>query len=98
MTTNFYDKVAKKFGGYAFSKNRIESRSECSSGEPEKIFKEKLLALAGTHKNVLDAGCGDGKFAFQIAKHFLRITGIDTSKELLKIAKQKQKIFLRRIF
>jgi len=93
MTTGFYDKVAKKFGGYAFSKNHIESRSECPSGDPEKIFRKKLLNLANKNSSALDAGCGDGKFTFQIAKHFLRITGIDTSKELLKIAKQKQKIF-----
>ncbi|MCX6794272.1 MAG: methyltransferase domain-containing protein [Candidatus Gottesmanbacteria bacterium] len=93
MSINFYDKVAKKFGGYAFSKNHIGSRSECPKGDPEKIFKKKLLGLATNSSTAFDAGCGDGKFAFQIAKHFLRIIGIDTSKELLKIAKQKQKIF-----
>ena len=91
MTTNFYDKVAKKFGGYAFGRH-IEHLSEYPSGDPEKIFKKKLLGLAGKNKNALDAGCGDGKFAFQIAKYFLSITGIDISEELLKIAKQKQNI------
>ncbi len=58
----------------------------------KKIFKQKLLGLANKNKNALDAGCGDGKFAFQIAKYFLSITGIDVSKELLKIARQKQNI------
>ena len=90
MAANFYDKVAKKFGGYAFGKSHVEHLSEYRSGDPEKIFKEKLLGLANKHKNALDAGCGDGKFAFQIAKYFLSITGIDISKELLKIARQKQ--------
>jgi len=93
MTTSFYDKVAKKFGGYAFGTGHVEYRSEYSNGDPEKIFKKKLIGLADNKIKALDAGCGDGKFAFQIAKHFLRITGIDTSKELLKIAKQKQKTF-----
>lgn len=92
MTTNFYDKVAKKFGGYAYGKSHVEHLSEYPNGDPEKFFKAKLLTLAGKNKIALDAGCGDGKFAFQIAKHFLSITGIDLSKELLEIARQKQKI------
>jgi SAM-dependent methyltransferase len=92
MTTNFYNKVAKKFGGYAFGKSHVERLSEYPNGDPEKIFKKKLLSLTNEGKNVLDAGCGDGKFAFQIAKYFLNITGIDTSGELLKIAREKQNI------
>lgn len=92
MMANFYDKVAKKFGGYAFGKSHVEHLSEYPTGDPEKIFKKKLLGVANKNKNALDAGCGDGKFAFQIAKYFLSITGIDISKELLKIARQKQNI------
>lgn len=92
MSSNFYDKVAKKFGGYAFGKSHVEHLSEYPNGDPEKIFKKKLLGLANKNKIALDAGCGDGKFAFQIAKYFLSITGIDISKELLKIARQKQNI------
>lgn len=90
MSSNFYDKVAKKFGGYAFGKSHVGHLSEYPSGDPERIFKKKLLGLANKNKIVLDAGSGDGKFAFKIAKYFLSITGIDISKELLKIAKQKQ--------
>lgn len=92
MSSSFYDKVAKKFGGYAFGKGHVEHLTEYPSGDPEKIFKKKLLGLANKNKISLDAGCGDGKFAFQIAKYFLSIIGIDTSKELLKIARQKQNI------
>jgi len=92
MSSNFYDKVAKKFGGYAFGKSHVEHLSEYPNGDPEKIFKKKLLGLANKNKIALDAGCGDGKFAFQIAKYFLSIAGIDISKGLLKIARQKQNI------
>ena len=92
MTTNFYDKVAKKFGGYAFGKGHVKHLTEYPAGDPEEIFKKKLLGLANKNKIGLDAGCGDGKFAFQIAKYFLSITGIDVSKELLKIAGQKKSV------
>lgn len=91
MSQNFYDRVAKKFGGYAFGKGHVKRLYEYTNGDPEKFFKEKLLSLSNKNKVSLDAGCGDGKFAFQIAKHFLKIIGIDRSEELLKIAKQKQK-------
>lgn len=88
---NFYDKVAKKYGGYAFGANKPKCFSEYSDGEPEKIFKNKLLELAGDNKIALDVGCGDCKFAFEIADSFREIVGIDTSKELLNIAKMKKK-------
>ena len=92
MSSNFYDRMAKKFGGYAFGKSHVDHLTEYPDGDPEKIFKKKLLGLANKNKIALDAGCGDGKFAFQIARHFLNITGIDTSKELLKIAGHKKSV------
>jgi SAM-dependent methyltransferase len=92
MSSNFYDKVAKKFGGYAFGKSHVDHLSEYPTGDPEKIFKKKLLGLTDKNNVALDAGCGDGKFAFQIAKYFLSITGIDMSKELLKIAGHKKSV------
>ncbi len=88
---NFYDKVAKKFGGYAFSKNKPKYFSEYPNGDPEKIFKIKLVKLAKKDLVALDVGCGDGKFAFSISKNFFKIIGLDSSQELLKIAAQKQK-------
>src|SRR3989344_680513 len=88
---NFYDRVAKKYGGYAFGTNKPQHFSEYSDGDPEKIFKDRLLELAGDNKIALDVGCGDCKFAFEIVDHFREIVGIDTSKELLNIAKTKKK-------
>lgn len=91
MKNNFYDKVAKKFGGYAFgSSGNYKCKRVYPNGDPEKIFKNNLIKLAGKKKIVLDAGCGDGKFAFGIAKYFSKIIGIDNSKELLKIAAKKK--------
>jgi ubiquinone/menaquinone biosynthesis C-methylase UbiE len=90
MTANFYDKVAKKFGGYAFGHSNVDHITEYPEADPEEIFKEQLLHFSGSNKNALDVGCGDGKFAFQISDHFLHITGIDYSRELLAIAEQKQ--------
>lgn len=87
---NFYDKVAKKYGGYAYGTNNPKYLSKYPNGNPEKIFKEKLLELS-TNKIALDVGCGDSKFAFEIAEYFNKIFGVDTSKELLKIAAKKQK-------
>lgn len=88
---DFYDKVAKKFRGYAFGSNKPKYYSEYKNGNPEEIFKDKLLELAKTDSIALDVGCGDGKFAFEISKYFSFIHGIDTSKELLRIAKSKKK-------
>jgi len=88
MVNNFYDKVAKKFGGYGYGNgNKPIYKSEYPAGDPEKIFKGKLLELSDKDKIALDIGCADGKFTLSIAPSFQKVYGIDTSKVNLDIAK-----------
>ncbi|MFH1462572.1 MAG: class I SAM-dependent methyltransferase [bacterium] len=88
MPTNFYDKAAKRFGGYGYGNSiKIHYKSEYPNGEPEKIFKEKLLELSSKNKIALDVGCADGKFTLSIAPYFQKVYGIDTSKKNLDVAK-----------
>lgn len=87
MAQNFYDKVAKKFGGYGYGNGRKpQYKSEYPAGDPEKIFKQKLLGLSSKDKIALDIGCADGKFTLSIAPYFKKVYGIDISKENLNIA------------
>lgn len=88
MFQDFYDKVAKKFGNYTTPAKYIQ---EFSSGEPDKIFKQRLLKLSGKEKTVLDSGCGDGRFTLAIAPYFGKVIGNDTSKLMLKSAVKLQK-------
>ncbi len=88
MSTNFYNKVAKKFGNYHTGAKYI---TEYPNGEPEKVFKEKLLELSGKNKIVLDVGCADGRFTLSIAPHFQKITAIDLSTGMLNAAKKLHK-------
>src|SRR3989338_10513058 len=85
MSQNFYDKVAKKFGGYGYGTGP-RYKSEYPTGDPEKIFKEKLLGLSSKDKTALDIGCADGKFTLSVAPYFQKVYGIDISKENLDIA------------
>lgn len=89
MIHNFYDKVARKFGDYTTKYHR--NTSECLNGDPEKVFKEKLLKVSGKNKIALDVGCCDGFFTLKLAPYFKKITGIDLSTEMLKAAKNLQK-------
>ena len=86
MTKDFYDKVAQKFGGYGYSTGPRYT-TKYPTGNPEKIFKEKLLELSLRDKTALDIGCADGKFTLLIAPSFQKVYGIDTSKVNLDIAK-----------
>lgn len=89
MAQNFYDKVAKKFGGYGYgygNGTKPRYRSEYPAGDPEKIFKEKLLELSSKDKTSLDIGCADGKFTLSVAPYFKKVYGIDTSRINLDIA------------
>lgn len=87
MSTNFYNKVAKKFGNYHTGAKYI---TEYPSGEPDKVFKEKLLGLSGKDKIVLDVGCADGRFTLSIAPYFQRVTAIDLSTGMLNAARKLQ--------
>ena len=87
MAQNFYDKAAKKFGGYGYGNGaKPRYKSEYPAGDPEKVFKEKLLDLSSKDKTALDIGCADGKFTLFIAPYFKKVYGIDISKENLNIA------------
>src|SRR3989344_6870227 len=90
-STNFYDKVAKKFGGYAYGRNKPKYVSEYPSGNPEEIFKKELLEITKPSSIGLDIGCGDGKFTFEVSIHFSQVQGVDNSKELLSIAEIQKK-------
>ncbi|KKU03974.1 MAG: Methyltransferase [Candidatus Woesebacteria bacterium GW2011_GWE1_45_18] len=86
MSKGFYDKVAKKFGGYGYGTGP-RYKSEHPTGNPEKIFKKKLLGLSSKDKIALDIGCADGKFTLSVAPSFRKVFGIDTSRVNLDIAK-----------
>jgi SAM-dependent methyltransferase len=86
MAKDFYDRVAKKMGGYGYSPNP-EYTKEFADGDPEAVFKDKILEFASPDKVVLDVGCADGKFTISVSPHFKKIYGIDTSKVNLDIAK-----------
>jgi len=85
MTDNFYDKVAKKFGGYGYSTSPQYTK-EFPGDDPEKVFKEKILELSSKDKITLDIGCADGKFTLSVAPFFQKVYGIDISKVNLDIA------------
>lgn len=87
MTTNFYDKVAKKFGNYHTD---AKYTKEYPGSDPEKVFKEKLLELSGKNKIALDVGCADGRFTLSVAPFFQKIIAIDLSAGMLEAAEKLQ--------
>lgn len=88
MTTNFYNKVAKKFGNYHTGARRI---TEYPNGDPENVFKEKLLELSSKNEKVLDVGCADGRFTLLVAPYFQKVVAIDLSPGMLESAIKLQR-------
>ena len=85
---NFYDKVARKFGEY---RTDAHYRTEYRTEDPEAIFRGKLLEMSGEGQNALDVGSGDGRFTLSVAGRFGQVVGIDTSTEMLEIARERQR-------
>lgn len=46
-------------------------------------------ALAGPPREVLDVGCGEGRFCRMLAAHGVRSTGVDPTPELIAAARQR---------
>jgi demethylmenaquinone methyltransferase/2-methoxy-6-polyprenyl-1,4-benzoquinol methylase len=46
-------------------------------------------AVRGLHGNVLDVACGTGDMVVELQKHGCNVTGVDLSKEMMAIARQK---------
>ena len=83
----FYNKVAKKFGGY---KSEAIHESNFSNGNPEEIFLEQLIKYSGRDMIALDIGCADGRFTLKVSPNFKQIIAIDVSEQMLDAAKQLQ--------
>lgn len=92
MASNFYDRVAQKFGGYGYGNGRKPIyKSEYPTADPEQVFLIHLMGVSSKAKIALDIGCADGKFTLSVAPHFKHIVGIDTSCVNLDIANSHSK-------
>ncbi len=49
---------------------------------------ELIADISG--KRVLDAGCGEGRFARMLAEHGARVTGIDLSTKMIELAREEE--------
>jgi SAM-dependent methyltransferase len=88
MSSNFYDRVVKRFGTSGIDGKRI---TDYPDGDPEAVFEKKLIELSGKEKVALDVGCGDGGFTMRMAVNFRQVIGIDNGKERLNLAEMEKR-------
>ncbi len=48
---------------------------------------EAIVKRYGGKRNILDLGCGTGRFSIELAKRGYRVTGLDVTEEMLAVAK-----------
>ncbi|MBD3156007.1 MAG: methyltransferase domain-containing protein [Candidatus Aenigmarchaeota archaeon] len=77
--TEVYDLIAEKYTELFFE----------DFSDKEKI--DKFLELLPENSKILDVGCGPGQFTKYFLELGYEVEGIDTSKEMIKIAKNKIK-------
>lgn len=61
------------------------STKEGRSGED--VFEARLSALLEPHQTVLDAGCGSGEFALEVAARVRRVVGFDFAERMVEAAR-----------
>ena len=77
IAVKIYDKIAKKYTERFF--NDFSDRN----------FVNNFLALLSRKAKILDVGCGPGNFTEYFIRKGYTVEGIDLSKEMIKMAKQK---------
>lgn len=84
-TQNFWNHRAEEFNCVGADKKK----------DKEKLVLIEFLISKGfidENSNVLDIGCGPGKYAVEFAKRACSVTGTDISPEMLKYAKQNAEL------
>jgi 2-polyprenyl-3-methyl-5-hydroxy-6-metoxy-1,4-benzoquinol methylase len=99
----FFDNYSKKFDEIYDTKTNSKSYFKIIINE---IFRKSMktryiLALNEVKKirkklNIIDIGCGPGRYAYDLAKLGHNITGIDISSDMINIAKKKNLIFKKK--
>lgn len=99
MDINYFGQIwsrkkADKAASYAFWDSRAEEFNQrVYSGEGKERL-NKILALLTSkdmltcESNVLDIGCGPGKYAVEFAKRSKAVTGIDVSSKMIECARE----------
>ena len=75
-TIKWYDKHAQEYIAFSYATVQMD-------------VIEKFIAMLPSAPKVLDVGCGPGRDAGIFFQKGVQVTGVDLSKELIKIAKRK---------
>lgn len=74
--------------GKVFKKSSLDYHNS-RKGYPNQLFSDIIkISKINKKSKILDVGCGSGLSNFSLAKKGYSITGIDPSKELIKIARK----------
>jgi 2-polyprenyl-3-methyl-5-hydroxy-6-metoxy-1,4-benzoquinol methylase len=99
----FFDSYSKKFDEIYDTKNSSNSVFKIIINETfRKAMKTRYtLVLKEIKKikkklNIIDVGCGPGRYVYDLAKYGHNVTGIDISTDMINIAKKKNLIFKKK--
>jgi 2-polyprenyl-3-methyl-5-hydroxy-6-metoxy-1,4-benzoquinol methylase len=93
VKNNFFKKDYSLLYDLIYSKKDYKAETKLISKIIKKFFT--------TNVNILDIGCGTGQHTLELLKQGYKVTGIDLSNEMLKIAKKKlllNKLFFNNLF
>lgn len=77
--------MAQPFDGQAY-----QSRFDALAAQGIDVHGEAAFALSFGPRSVLDAGCGTGRVAIELARHGVEVVGVDVDPSMLAEARRRE--------
>ncbi len=80
------DKIAAKIGVERYQTWRASPLGQATEAIEHRLLKAMLGGVHG--RAILDAGCGDGTFALELARSGANVVGVDADREMIAAAQE----------
>lgn len=82
-----FESDVNSIGRYVYTGDGASTSASFANARQSQLVADGVLALNGS--TLLDVGCGDGTYTWELAEHFpLAVTGIDPASNAIEVAKK----------
>ncbi len=86
---SYYDDLMRRWGRRGFDGDQYQARFDAMAAAGEAVHGEADLVTGFVPESVLDAGCGTGRVALELARRGHYVVGVDRDASMLAVARRR---------